>query len=720
MGRTGAVRRAGLSAASSLALIYCAPTLAWAAEPAAEPARAAPTTFPAGFFAQYNPITAADMVARVPGFELRDGDERRGFGASAGNLLINGERPSSKTAPSELLKRIPATNVQRVELLSGSDAGVDVRGQSQIVNVVVNKAAKDDGAATSFVAGLRHIQYSNRIGWTLQASRTFSLSPNADLSVDLQAPNTLGRGVFEETLAAGSGMVTGSRYQVSQGRNAGLLGSANLSWRPTDQDTVNANLQVLPNWNSSETVQFEAAPNGALRSSLYGLTDYDNYYTAEIGGDWEHRFSSSLSMKLIGLIANASVDQFDTFDIHTAPATYLTRTQDRTTRSGERIVRTQIKWTASDSHTVEFGGEGAFNFRDTTLDIINQPRDGAPVHVPLPVANARVEEMRGEVFASDIWQASPALTIEGGLNFEFSRISQTGDQEQEREFTYVKPRMTATYVLSPRNTWRFSLQRDVAQLDFAEFSSAVDFVNASAIQGNPDLVPETAWKARLEWDTRFAQRMVVTLAAFADKVSDVHDLVDIGGFDAYGNIGDGTRLGAEVRGTAPLAFAGLPNAELRFSGLYQQTRVTDPITGDERSFSVPLERQGTASGSPTLNAGNKDWAYLLNFRDNLPGISSSWGMTLFQWAGRTEYRRAESFYYVRSKPRLDVYFETRLIKPVTVRFYINNLLVSSEERTRTFFLGDRSSDIVQRFEVRDAYGGPEGSRAVGMLVSGRF
>ena len=719
MGRVGAARRTGLSAALSLAVFQGGPTLARAAEAAPEAAKGASTTFPAGFFAQYNPITAADMVARVPGFELRDGDDRRGFGASAGNLLINGERPSSKTVPSELLKRIPASNVLRVELLAGNDAGADVRGQSQIVNVIVNKAA-GQGGETSFVAGLRHIQYSNRIGWTLQASRTFSLSEDADLSVDLQAPNLLGRSVVDERLFTGSGAAAGFRQQIGESQNIGVQGAANLRWRPTEQDTINANLQFVPTWNSTETVQFEGAVDGALRNSLTGLTDYDNNYTAEVGGDWEHRFTPSLSVKLIGLVSNASVDQFDVFDIYTAPATYLTRTQDRSTRSGERIGRVQVKWAAASGHTVEVGGEGAFNFRDTTLDIVNQPKGGAPIHVPLPVANARVEELRGEVFASDIWQATTALTVEAGLNFEFSRISQSGDQVQEREFTYLKPRATATYVISPRNTLRLSLLRDVAQLDFAEFSSAVDFINASAIQGNPDLVPETAWKARVEWDTRFAQRAALTLAAFADRVQDVHDLVDIGGFDAYGNIGDGTRIGVEVRGAVPLQVIGMPNAELRFSGLYQETRVTDPITGEKRSFSAPLERQGTAAGSPTLNGGNKDWAYLLNFRDNLPAISSSWGVTLFQWAGRTEYRRAETFYYVRHKPRMDVFFETTLIKPVTVRLYVNNLLVSSEERTRTFFVGDRSSALIQRLEARDSYGGSEGSRAIGLLVSGRF
>lgn len=675
--------------------------------------------FPAAFFAAYNPITAADMVARVPGFELRDGDDRRGFGATAGNLLINGERPSSKTAASELLKRIPAAKVQRIELLSGSNAAVDVRGQAQIINVVVTQATAED-SSTTFVAGLRHIQYSNRIGWAVQASRTIPLSSSADLALDVQAPNTLGRGVIRDVLIGGSGVPTGSRYQVGQSDNMSLQASANLRWRPTADDAVNVNFQYIPIWNSSESVQFEAAPNGALRSALDGITEYDNNYSVELGGDWERELSDALTVKLIALVSNTSVDQSDTFDILTAPATRVTRTQDRTTRSGERIARLQLKWNLNDAHTLEVGGEGAFNFRDTTLDIANQLQGGPPVPVPLAVADARVEEIRGEVFATDIWTVSPKLSVEAGLNWEVSQISQTGDQIKERRFNYPKPRLTASYVAGPRTTFRFILQRDVAQLDFAEFSSAVDFLNTSTIQGNPNLEPEKAWKSRLEVERRFDQRAVLTLALFADRVQDVHDLVDIGGFDAYGNIGDGTRRGVEARATIPLKPLGLPESELRISGLYQQTEVTDPITGERRSFSVPLERQGTPSGSATLNSGNKDWAYLVNYRQNLPNIASSWGATVFQWAGREEYRRAEIFEYVREKPRLDLYFETTALKPVTVRFFVNNLLVSSEERTRTFYVGDRSSGTIQRVENRISQGGPEGSRTIGFLVSGKF
>jgi hypothetical protein len=169
-----------------------------------------------------------------------------------------------------------------------------------------------------------------------------------------------------------------------------------------------------------------------------------------------------------------------------------------------------------------------------------------------------------------------------------------------------------------------------------------------------------------------------------------------------------------------LAFIGLPNAELRFNGVWQRTRVTDPITGEKRSFSSPLERQGTLAGSPTLNLANKDWAYVLSFRQNAPALQLSWGGSLVDWSDRQEYRRAEAIRYERPMPRLDLFIETTAIKPVTARIFANNLLSPRETRTREFFRGSRASGAIDRVELRRALGGPEGLRTVGFQVSGRF
>lgn len=52
--------------------------------------------FTPDFFADQRPNTALDMVNRVPGFSVQDGDGSRGFEGAVGNVLINGSRPASK------------------------------------------------------------------------------------------------------------------------------------------------------------------------------------------------------------------------------------------------------------------------------------------------------------------------------------------------------------------------------------------------------------------------------------------------------------------------------------------------------------------------------------------------------------------------------------------------------------------------------------------------
>jgi len=81
---------------------------------------------PAAFFARYERNTALDMVEQIPGFQLDDGGGGRGFGGAAGNILINGRRPSTKQdPPSAILERIPASRVERIELIRGQMAGSD-------------------------------------------------------------------------------------------------------------------------------------------------------------------------------------------------------------------------------------------------------------------------------------------------------------------------------------------------------------------------------------------------------------------------------------------------------------------------------------------------------------------------------------------------------------------------------------------------------------------
>ena len=108
---------------------------------AATPSQGTRTTvYDAAFFAPYSPRNALDIVRQVPGFAFDVGNsDIRGFAGAAGNVVIDGARPSSKSESLDsVLVKIPARRVVRVELGSGSLYGSEYSGKSQVLNIILS------------------------------------------------------------------------------------------------------------------------------------------------------------------------------------------------------------------------------------------------------------------------------------------------------------------------------------------------------------------------------------------------------------------------------------------------------------------------------------------------------------------------------------------------------------------------------------------------------
>src|SRR5690349_7477193 len=102
-------------------------------QPATGSTQASRTTlYDAAFFKQFAPRTALDIARRVPGFSLDLGNTNvRGFGQAAGNVVINGARPSAKAESLETyLSRLPASSVVRVEVGPGDLYGSEYSSKS--------------------------------------------------------------------------------------------------------------------------------------------------------------------------------------------------------------------------------------------------------------------------------------------------------------------------------------------------------------------------------------------------------------------------------------------------------------------------------------------------------------------------------------------------------------------------------------------------------------
>src|SRR3954466_2149292 len=148
------------------------------------------TVYDAGFFAQYAPRSALDIVQRIPGFtldlgvsEAATGVDVRGFAGTAGNVVLNGARPSSKSETLQtLLARIPASRVKKVEVGPGDLYGADYSSKTQVANLFLSADRGIAGNAT--VSAVRH--WFGKIAPTASASILLSRGPSTfSLSGDL-------------------------------------------------------------------------------------------------------------------------------------------------------------------------------------------------------------------------------------------------------------------------------------------------------------------------------------------------------------------------------------------------------------------------------------------------------------------------------------------------------------------------------------------------------
>lgn len=660
------------------------------------------SVFDAAFFAAFNPVTAEDMVRRVPGFSLSNGEERRGFAGASGNVLINGERPSSKAPISQQLARIAAEDVERIDLYAGGSAGGDIRGQTRYVDVRLRPRQRAQ-ATNTFVAQASRLDPGGSINPLVTLNSGFrALGANANLSFQAQ-PSRRGRIEFDRTLRDAGGALLEQGNERLQGDYWEYKLNGRATWRLSERDTLTLNAEAAPSKDGRHTFSEVYDPLGDLIRTEDSKVVGENSFSGEIGGDWERKFSDGLSFKLIGLASSAdrgSDERYSrvSFPSGTVRDTLITRASE----TGEYIGRGVLSWRAGESHSLEFAAEGAFNFRDSALDI-EVRTSGVTIDATPPVANTRVEETRAEASLIDFWQVSDTMKLEVGAAIETSEIVQSGDALQERTFTFVKPRLRGTWDPEGPDQWRILLERDVAQLDFSEFASAVSFFDGTTDLGNPDLEPERTWRAQLDWERRFGPKGVIVVSVFHDEVEAVQDRIPIGAGDGPGNLGDGRRSGIKVEASAPLDEVGLAGGELRFSGVLQDTSVTDPVTGLDRRFS-----------------DEEEWRYSFDFRQPLPALKLAWGVAYADADATQAFLRRELRTNDFQDPRLNLFVETTAIDGLVVRLSLQNAFRPVEARERRFFDPDRSDpaflDAVEQRLATGAYG----TRSIALRVSGRF
>ena len=622
--------------------------------------------YEAAFYASFAPRTALDMINQTPGFRLDVGDTaQRGFAGAVGNVLIDGERLGAKSQSLEdVLQRVPASEVLRIEILRGSDVAGDASNAAVLANVVRTRTAGGGTWMAGFeMTNEKSPSPTGRLAWSgRNEDREYSIGANT------YSHDHISEGPRE--VVNGAGVLVARRYggfpheqtehalngQYSQSLGEGKLtvtGQAFYSrffedfWlRTTTPDEVQIEREIDPyheNTRSGEAGVTWQLPLNVWEMTLTALATRKHFESDVVS------------------------THFDADDVQDAEFT-----QELRQRSGETIARATFVREVTNGR-LEAGAEVAVNTLDGEADLTGD--DGAgPVPIEVPNANLRVKENRAEAFISHAWQINSLWSLDARLAAETSNLGFTGDTEQSVSLTYVKPRVQLTRKFG-QHQLQMRVFREVGQLDFTDFVSTASLADDIINGGNPDLRPQSEWAAQVEGDLRFANDAALRLRVFHHWLDDVVDFVPVGPpgvpIDAPGNIGSGTMDGVEISLQLPLQRL-LPGGTFTLGSTWRDTDVVDPLTGEHRDISDFVESE-----------------LKVELRQDLNAARLAWGLSFYGVTPNDDYRSAEidSFRELR---RVDAFIETTWIADTKVRLFMQNVLDDSEMRDRRIYTPDRN------------------------------
>lgn len=628
-----------------------------AAPPGSDPAYAA------DFYTPFQPQTALEMLERTPGFSISDGSGVRGFGGAAGNILIDGQRPTVKAGGiSEVLRRIPSAQVERIVLLRGSDAA-EAQGQTLVANVILKTDVRGAGTATLTLARAA----DGGLSPTAKASYAKAIGA-WQTSVELIAGEERYPSSAQFHNLDATGGLTLGRLQESLGK-APEYGMAASASRRLGGGTLTVNLRLNHDIYSSATeIGLYAGGIAGAPSANRFIAYREESSSGELGLDWTRGLGAGWTLKLVGLgqMATSRIgEDYQEPDYRGV--------SDQRQKPLELIGRVTL---ARDGHHAirpELGMELVYNRLTSDLDYAEDSGQGmAPV--ALSNANTRVSEQRGEAFANVAVRLTSRLDLEAGGAFELSRLRVNGDSDHAQTLSYFNPSAALVWSPSKSTQFRLAMRRTVDQLDFGDFAASVDQADGRPMGGNSGLRPARVTRAFLRIDHRWGKGAALALEAYHQWHKGLLGyLVLDTGDEALGTIGDARQWGITGNATLPLHSL-LEGARITVSGTLLDSRFRDPLTGEVRAM----------DDLPSTS-------FVAEFRHDLPRLRSSWGFS-YESAEEDEIFYTGERLFRRERAVWGMFVETMALPGFKTTLRASAITGDDSDRVRSFFSPNRAGN----------------------------
>jgi outer membrane receptor protein involved in Fe transport len=633
-------------------------------------------------------VTAVDLINRIPGgssyLNENNNNQKRGFSNNDDRILINGNRVAGKSNTSfQVLSRIPADQVLRVEVIRGSSPDIKTSSQDALLNVVLRD---DAGGSGSWLARANIIK--GQVSGAVEGSYTDKYKfLDYTVALDLSDfKNSIPRG--EVLFDAQDVGIFSSKQTLNRQRQEGKF-SSNMTLNLNNGDQIHINGQFSDISFTEDRPSDLLNPDTQGNLTLAGAGQYNRenkFREWELGLDYDTDIAEKWELKLIALHKETKGDRVFGEDLEIANGVlqqdYLV---DQNTESSESIGRAALVWSHSADHRLEIGSELAFNKRFTDFKLFNLI-NGALVQEDVEAGLVTIKEVRDESFIIHSWQISEKISLDSALTYEYSKISQTGNIQNERSFKFWKPSFDLRYNIDPRHQLQFSVRREVEQLNFDHFASS--FSGDNQIQGgNTNLSPQRAWIFETSYEFRLNDDLGYIKPTFLYKTyANKLGLIEISpNLSGVGNAGKGERIDINLEGALRFSFIGMPNLKLTADLEWMKTEFTDPFTGEKASFSY----------HPTTPNGS------IELRHDIPEYGLSWEVEAN--INDTTYVRDIDELTIRPNgwhTWVNFAVEKQIFDGIVLRATIDNIFNPEFSRERYFYETGRAGGVLTNNEIR--------------------
>ena len=628
------------------------------------------------YFTQFVPQTAADMVARLPGFEIRGGGgDERGFGQASLNILINSRRPSSKSSgANQILGRIPASNVTRIEIVDG--ASLNIPGLSGQVANIFAKTGELSGSwdyAIRWEAGSQPQLGDGKIN---VSAKTGNLEAVASLD--------FGQFLFtengDETFFDGADQVIQNREEKTGFNTQRPRANLNLTWLRDNGHIANLNLSgERRNANITVFESFDDLTDPLLsgNSEQKNGSDRDTY---EISGDYSlgaPLLGRGGQLKFIALHRGVNNDfqsefLFDDGDPGQSTTLFVREDQER-----EFIGRVEYSWQTGKTSDWTASLEGALNTLDSTTELFE---DG--ISDPAEVVEVKETRLLGNLSRS--WALSDKTNIQASIGAEYSVIDVPTSVQDSLTFFRPKGLLSASHKLSDSWTLRGQVERSVGQLDFGTFVSSVSLADGTATQGNDEIFPEQSWEAELEIEKQNTTGLSGRAALFYELIEDPIDQIPF--FEADGTLSQGPGnldTNAQYYGIRTnltwILNDVLDGLRLTAEGTLADGSIEDVVTLEDRSLS-----------------GDLLWEYKLEARWDIQDTPYAIETEIEQGRFSDRFRIDERTDDVFRRPEFEASLIHKNLFGMQWAAKLQNILDFEFRRERFIFDETRNGDLIQR------------------------